>query len=200
VTFLDIQMTAVKVLNLEPFDTDNRSHSEHSGRNTFHITQHGQPGPTSPATQAIADQDSTQPLSPEEKKTDSSLADRIRLVRKNQQVDLAMLRLSFRKLILPEEEQDSFDEKHSAHPVRLFTASEFSNLVSAVTRVHTDERETFGIEPPDPNQSNEQNELRKLESFTLAELFDLCRREGISPPDSCQTPPEENDLPANGEA
>lgn len=110
-----------------------------------------------------------------------------------------MLRLSFRKLILPEDKQDDFDEQNANNPVRLFTASEFSNLVSAVTRVHSDERETFGIHPPDQNQSDEQSELRRLESLTLAELFDLCRREGISPPNPCQTPPKTSDPDCNGQ-
>jgi hypothetical protein len=193
-------MTAVKLLNLEDaFNSDTRSFSDAAGRNSFRPAQHGQPGPTSPASPASADQDTPQPLSPGSTPPDASLHNRINSVRQEQQADLAMLRLSFRKLILPEDKQDTFDEQNPTNPVRLFTASEFSNLVSAVTRVHTDERETFGIQPPDPTQSDEQSELRRLESLTLAELFDLCRREGISPPNPCQTPPQTVDPDRDGE-
>ena len=93
-----------------------------------------------------------------------------------------MLRLSFRKLITP--------DRSLNHPLeselRDLSCSEFSNLVSAVSRLHDSERETLGIKPPVPIEDKDKNEIDKLKALALTELIDFCRQEGIMPPDTSQ--------------
>jgi hypothetical protein len=173
---------ALKIMNLASDENDTFSLAPEPDPSTL-SPQHGQLDSPSPASPATADQFDCQSIQPGSFSDDSELPALVRKVRNHQQVDLTMLRLSFRKLMTP--------ERPLNHPLeaelRDFTCSEFSNVVSAVTRIHDDERENLGIKPPVPTQDHDKNELARLEDLSLPELIDLCRQEGIVPPDTCQT-------------
>lgn len=97
-------------------------------------------------------------------------AETIAAVRKHQQTDLAKLRDAFRSVI----DGDVDAEKKPA-----VTCSELNQLASAVARIHTDERELYGITPPEPQEDNTTDE--DLSKLTNQQLLELCFKEGIAP-------------------
>jgi hypothetical protein len=149
---------------------------------TLH-SQHGQLDSLPPASPASTNQFDCQSCQPGSFNDDSELPATIRNARNHQHVDLTMLRLSFRKLMSPEHPINH----PLAEELPNLSCSEFSNLVSAVVRMHDDERETLGIKPPISIEDTDRNEIDQLENLTANELLDICRQEGIVPPDTCQT-------------
>jgi hypothetical protein len=108
-------------------------------------------------------------------------------VRKHQQADLARLRDAFRSVI----EVDA-DKKPAV------TCGELNQLASAVARIHSDERELYGITPPEPLADDTHDE--DLSKLTNKELLELCYKEGIAPSCEYDTPTTKTPDPRTGPA
>ncbi|MFA5864468.1 MAG: hypothetical protein WC975_07245 [Phycisphaerae bacterium] len=160
-------------------------------------SQRGQSGSLPPASPATADQLDCTTSSPGSCHDDRALQTAIRQVRDHQQIDLAMLRLTFRKLLTDE---DKSDTDAPALPLKAVSCSEFNSLVSAVVRLHDDEREIFGIKPLEPKTDTDRQDYDNLQKLTLKQLIDLCYQEEIIPPDTCKIEIETPDIPGAGPA
>ena len=165
-------------------------------------TQQGQFGPTRRVVPDLADQLDCAPPAPPDTPIGPEAHDRIR---SEQQYDLALLRSLFHDLVshrvgktkpesTPEKSKTDVEAKPEskggnksggAPPAarERFSCTEFNALVGSVLKIHEGLRELHGIKPPQPDPVKDDYE--QLEKLSVEELFDLCRKEGISPPDTC---------------
>ena len=113
-----------------------------------------------------------------------------------QQIDLAMLRLAFRDILA--ESEDGRDDVRPSPPIRQLSCSELNQLVSAVVRMHGDERELLGIKSPQDSQDSD-DQYEYLEHLSTPALIQLCYKEGINPPPACQTNAQTQDTDTTGQ-
>lgn len=159
--------------------------------------QHGQFGPTppDPPIHSAGQSDSETHLS-HSRDDAPSLDDAMQQARAHQQIDLAMLRLALRSTLL-QDADPTLDDQPASPQIRQLSCSEFNQLVSAVVRLHSGERELFGIGAAD-NTQDKDNQYDYLERLSTQQLLDLCRQEGIAPPPTCQAHSEkENSHPTS---
>ena len=167
-----------------------------TGQPHFSQTQHGQFGPTPQAHPANADQCDCQPTMPGSPSDDANLKDTIRQIREHQRSDLAMLRLAFRQFIEP---KNPDNQNENTNPtLRDISSSELNQIVSAVVRMHDDERQLLGIKTPDP-QTDTDHEYNHLEKLSTRQLLELCYQEGIAPPSTIQTQTQTENPSGNGQ-
>jgi len=179
---------------IKPQITDHRSEIRNDrdepdlGQSHLSHRQHGQLGPTSPATptQHAGQCDCPDAKgSPDLKHDEPDLEVNLQQVREHQQIDLAMLRLAFRSILF-DNCNPGDDGQPAPSPLRQVSCSELNQLVSAVVRLHGDERELLGIQPPENVHDNDQ-QYDYLEQLSTPQLIELCYKEGINPPDTCKT-------------
>ncbi len=168
-------------------------------------TQRDQFGSIPPASPANADQLDCQTPPPGCSADEPSLQEKIRQVRDHQQFDLIMLRLTFLNILKPRDNAENNETADDTAPpsdivppladrppnLAKLSCSEFNQIVSAVVRIHDDEREIFNIKPIEPQFDQERLQYEHLQKLNFRQLLELCRNEGIAPPDTCQTDPQE---------
>lgn len=183
-------MLPAKKLNYETFEKRNDN-----GQSYPPEPRHGQFGPNPPKTLPTKSDQHDQLLSLPGQIDETNLDETINQVRTHQQNDLAMLRLAFRKFIEVKNQTENFDE---AEQKTNLSPSEINQLVSAVVRIHGDEREILGITPIEKNE-DKYHEFQHLENLSSRELLELCYKEGITPPSTSQTQTQEEDSYRTGE-
>jgi len=167
--------------------------------------QHDQTGPNLPTPSQNADQIARLIAKTGRHAEDSNLNSQTENIRDNQRVDLAMLRLSFHEMFT-EKESDPEKKTPKNVPKELlrevlfkipdFTAGEFNQMVSAITRLHEEERTVYGIDPATKSaEEKERQEYEQFEKLSKSELLQLCRQHNILPPDLCDDQNEAENLP-----
>lgn len=171
---------------------ENTDDTNQIGRQHPLSQQHGQYGPNETDTSRPSSDQFDQPsASPD--RSDAPEADNpVNSAREHQQIDLAMLRLAFRSILVERQEGET---ENDDPPLRDVSCSELNQLVSAVVRLHSGERELFGITSPDDNSADKHNDDRYqyLSHLTTTQLIELCNQEGIDPPPACEDGTETQD-------
>lgn len=168
-------------------------HHTDVGHPTPSDQQHGQLGPLPPNAPTKADQCDCfgNSFPPDDDTEASRLENHTEQAREHQQIDLAMLRLAFRNILVDNGEQAP-EANRNQPQIRDVSCSELNQLVSAVVRLHGDERDLLGIKPPQNTQEND-DPYDYLEQLSTHELIQLCYKEGITPPPACQVDPQAED-------
>ncbi len=206
--------------NIEQNETEH-SNAKDNGRFSFRNAQHSRFGRSSSMPLNLSGQFGPHQLTPELNSETCNLKQQIKIARARQQDDLAMLRHAFRCFLLKKQNNDDdnsenkndnandifnndnnnnrFSENYNYNTnlLRSVSSSELNQLVSAVVRMHDDERELLGINPPD-DKDNDDEEYKQLEQLSVSQLIELCYKEGIAPPALCKTQDQKENNDSSG--
>ncbi len=195
-------MLPAKKIEIENDIENKESNTGDNGRFSFRNAQHSQIGRSPSQPLHISGQFDCNTQTPELHDGTLDLNRQIKLTRIRQQYDLAMLRHAFRNFLTKNNKYDNEDDenenknennnKQLIDTLRSVSSSELNQLVSAVVRMHDDERELLGIKPPD-EKDNEEQEYKYLEQLSVSQLIELCYKEGIAPPHLCKAQYKEED-------
>ena len=215
----NIETSDIENNNIENNNIEN-NRIANNGRLSFRNAQHSQFGQSKSVPLNLSDQFRLPKQTPELSDEQLDISQQISLTRARQQRDLAMLRHAFRICLLKQQSDEdslSYDNSESdidnnntyensnnshsdyacdcecelADKIRNVSSAELNQLVSAVIRIHNDERELLGITPPE-NENNDDEQYKQLEQLSVWQLIELCHKEGINPPDLCKTKDEKD--------
>ncbi len=170
------------------------------------LAQRDQFGSPLPASPAVADQIDPLLATSGNHTDDPPLLPTPSQVREQQQVDLVMLRLSFRQFyranndaqqprkdtVVEDTDEDGplvdapGGSQNSGPQLPDLSISDFSHLVSAIAKMHDEERIAYGVEKAaEPTVDKEDQEYEQFSKLSKRELIQFCHDNHIVPPDLC---------------